>query len=288
MVEVRAQYGFPHEGVSRWQRSSTPPLHSVSQWPRSQPSTAALALAQPDCGVDQLPREAAGQNRLAVRIDGDWQYFALHNGAPAHVLEIGGLRNLCMAWEAPPYPRNNRQIVCASTQYRDDQPLWLFHSSAVAGFPFVGRLFGDWSRTPDAAGADPDDAFREFHRSRPVDPDVAPWNNLANWHDTSEWLANRPSYELVVGAFRRPDPSALRCGAAAGAGSAAATHVVVPFTTYAPFGQNELRVAVFERKGTPQGSPMWLEMAVEEDDGHGGTPFRQLQCRSLWSHCRRS
>ena len=27
--------------------------------------------------------------------------------------------------------------------------------------------------------------------------DVVPWNKLADWHDTSAWLANRRSYDLV-------------------------------------------------------------------------------------------
>ena len=53
-----------------------------------------MVLAQADCNVDQLPREAAGQGRLAVRIDGEWQSFAQNDDAPAHVLEIGRLQNL--------------------------------------------------------------------------------------------------------------------------------------------------------------------------------------------------
>ena len=43
-------------------------------------------------------------------------------------------------------------------------------------------------------------SFREFHRSFPIDPDVAPWSDLTDWHDTSAWLANHRSYELVSGA----------------------------------------------------------------------------------------
>ena len=83
---------------------------------------------------------------------------------------------MCLAWEAPPYERSDRQIVYVSTQYRDNQPLWLFRNSAVAEVPVISRLFGDWSRTPDASGADPDNAFKEFHRSLPIDPNSAPWN----------------------------------------------------------------------------------------------------------------
>ena len=201
------------------------------------------ALAESDCDINQLSRDVAGQSRLAVRIDGDWQFFAPNDGAPAHFLETGGLQVLCLAWEAPPYPRRNRQIVYASTQYRDDQPLWLFRNSAAEGIPLLRRLFSDWSRQPDTAGVDPDDAFREFHSSLPDDPDVEPWNKLADWHDTSAWLPNRRSYDLVratadltrlphgteqllVLAARRPRTS------------------WIPFETYTPSKQEELQVAV--------------------------------------------
>ena len=201
------------------------------------------ALAQAGCDVAQLPREASGQNRLAVRIDGDWQFFAPNGGATAHVLETGGAQDLCLAWEAPPYRRTNRQIVYASTRYRDDQPLWLFRSSAAALIPFVGRLLGNWSRTPDTSGADPGDAFREFHRSLPDDPDSVPWNNLAEWHDTSAWLANRRSYDLVRATA---DLTSLPHGTERLLVLAAQRPLTswITFTTYAPSGQDELRVAV--------------------------------------------
>ena len=200
-------------------------------------------LAQSNCEIDQLPRAATGQNRLAISIDRGWQFFTPNDGTRAHVLETDGLSSLCLAWEAPPYQRNDRQIVYASTRYRDDQPLWLFRNNVAALTPFE-RLFGDWSRTPDASGANLDDAFREFHRAFPDDPDVAPWDNLANWHDTSAWLANRRSYDLVRAATadlpilphgterlivlrpRRPLTS------------------WVSFTTFAPSRQDELRVGV--------------------------------------------
>ena len=117
------------------------------------------ALAQPDCNVDQLPREASGQGRLAVRLDGDWQFFAPNDSAPAHVIEMGGLQYLCLAWEAPPFRQSDRQIVYTSTQYRDDQPLWLYRNSVAAAIPFVGRLFGTWGRRAAALGVDPGEAF---------------------------------------------------------------------------------------------------------------------------------
>ena len=201
------------------------------------------ALAQSDCDVDQLPRDAAGQNRLAFRIDRSWQFFAPNDGEPTHVLETGRLQDLCVAWEAPPYQRRNRQIVYVSTQYRDDQPLWLFRNSAAAGIPFVGRLFSNWSRAPDTSGADPDDAFREFHRSLPDDPDVVPWNKLADWHDTSAWLANRRSYDLVRATA---DLTLLPYGTERLLVLAAQRPLTswVPFKTLTPSGQDELRVAV--------------------------------------------
>ena len=94
---------------------------------RAAPSaTATPALAQSDCDVDGLPRETGGQTRLAVRIDKGWQFFPPNDDGPPYVLQTGGLQDLCLAWEAPPYQRSNQQIVYASTQYRDDQPLWLF------------------------------------------------------------------------------------------------------------------------------------------------------------------
>ena len=202
------------------------------------------ALAQSACDVDELPREIAGRSQLAIRIDRGWQFFAPNDGAPAHVLQTDGLQDLCLAWEAPPYQRINRQIVYASTQYRDDQPLWLFRNSAAAEIPFIGRLLGDWSRTADASGANPDDSFREFHRSFPADPDVAPWSDLTDWHDTSAWLANRRSYELVSGAAA--ELTLLPYGTErllVLAGQRPLTSWV-PFTTYAPSGQDEFRVAV--------------------------------------------
>lgn len=207
-------------------------------------TTTTPALAQSDCAVHQLPRETGGQGRLAVRIDAGWQFFPPNDGGPAHVLQISGLEDLCLAWEAPPYERTSRQIVYASTQYRDDQPLWLFRNSAVAEVPVVRRLFGDWSRTPDASGTDPDDAFREFHGSLPADPSIAPWNDLADWHDTSAWRTNRSSYELASGATA--DLLLLPYGTERLLVLAAQRPLTswVAFTTYAPSGQEQLRVAV--------------------------------------------
>ena len=207
-------------------------------------SVPAMAFAQPACNADGLPREDVGQGRLAVSVDGEWRLFAEYEEGPPPVLEIGGLQDVCIAWEAPPYHGASRQIVYASTRYRDEQPLWLFRNNAGAGIPFVGNLLGDWNRTPDASGISPDSAFKEFHRRRPDDPFDAPWNNLAGWHDTSAWFSNVGSYDLVVGAAN--DLSALPYGSERLMRLAARRPLTswVPFTTRAPSGQNELRVAV--------------------------------------------
>ncbi len=207
-------------------------------------ATSMPALAQSDCEVDQLPRETGGQDRLAVRIDADWRFFPPNDDAAAHVLQAGQLREVCLAWEAPPYERSDRQIVYVSTQYRDNQPLWLFRNSAVAEVPVISRLFGDWSRTPDASGADPDNAFKEFHRSLPIDPNSAPWNNLADWHDTSAWRANHSSYDLVSGAAA--DLTVLPYGTERLLVLAARRPFTswVSFTSYVPSGEDPLRIAV--------------------------------------------
>ena len=206
-------------------------------------TTATPALAQSDCLIDELPRETRGQNRLAVKTDAGWQFFQPNDDGRPHLLQTGGLEDLCLAWEAPPYARGARQIVYASTQYREDQPLWLFRNSALAEVPLIRRLFGDWSRTPDASGAQPVDAFRDFHGSLPSDPTTAPWNNLADWHDTSAWRTNRSSYELVSGATA--DLTFLPYGTERLLVLAAQRPLTswVAFTTYMPSGQ-ELRVAI--------------------------------------------
>lgn len=155
-------------------------------------------LAQSDCPVDELSRDDdGGQRRLAVRIDTSWQFFKPSDDALTHAIEVGGLQEMCMAWEAPPYQRRSRQIVYVSTQRYDNQPIWLFRNNQAAGIPFLGRLLGNWGREPDASGANPVQAFKEFHHRLPPDPSVAPWKNLTDWHNTSAWLPNRQSYEMV-------------------------------------------------------------------------------------------
>lgn len=165
------------------------------------PVVPKLAVAQPGCDVSQLPREAVGGSRLGIKTDEDWRFYLPNDGSSAHELETGGLQNLCVAWEAPPYERSSRQIVYSSTRYREDQPLWLFRNSAAAQIPFVGRLVGDWSRLPDRSGTDPVEAFREFHGTLPADIEDTRWSHFVAWHDTSVWRANRSSHELVSSAM---------------------------------------------------------------------------------------
>ena len=168
-------------------------VFTVLHWPTS-------AYAQPGCDTAQLPREASGENRLAVRLPEGWRYFTTNDEESAHLIQNGGRQELCLAWEAPPYPQSNRQVVYASTRYREDQPLWLFRNGSIARVPFFGRLLGDWSRVPDSSGVDVDDGFRVFHQERAGDDSSTMWNNLATWHDTSIWFSNSSSYELVSAA----------------------------------------------------------------------------------------
>lgn len=127
-------------------------------------ASSISAAAQSGCSVDQLTREAKGSKRLAVRTEGKWLFFAPTGGDAPHVLPIGDSEeSLCLAWEAPPYPVRKRQIVYVSTQYREDQPVWLYRSSAVASVPLFRELIGDWRRLPDTSGKDPDTAFRDYH-----------------------------------------------------------------------------------------------------------------------------
>ena len=198
-------------------------------------------LAQSDCHVEELSREDGGQRQLAVRIDTGWQFFKPSDDALTHAIEVGGLQELCMAWEAPPYDGRRRQIVYVSTQYRDDQPIWLFRNQAV-GIPFLRGLFGDWSGQADASGTDPNQAFKEFHHLS-GDPDDARWKNLIEWHNTSGWLPNRQSYELVRVAI---DLAGLPYGTERllmVRGNRPLTSWI-PFTTHVPSKQDKLRVAV--------------------------------------------
>ena len=227
---------------------------SFLPWPpcrrRPWPSPTATSTSYPETTTDRY--------RLAVRIDAEWQFFKTNHDAPPHVIETGEReQRLCMAWEAPRYQRISRQIVYASTQYLNDQPLWLVRNGGVAGVPLLGelfeRLFGNWGRKPDASGANPDQVFKDFHRSRPDDTDEAPWNRLAEWHNTSAWLANHESYELVRSAI---DLAGLPYGTERllmlKGGRPLASWI--PFTTRA-HKQNRLRVAVSYSGDLDDGEP---------------------------------
>lgn len=207
-------------------------------------SSPTLAFAQSGCDTDQLPREMSGEYRLAVKLPEGWQYFTTNDGESAYLLHGGERQEICLAWEAPPYPQSNRQVIYASTRYREDQPLWLFRNGSAASVPFVGRLLGDWSRVPDASGVDVDDGFRVFHQDRAVDDSSTIWNNLAAWHDTSVWFSNSSSYELVSAATASLD--LLPYGTERLLVLAARRPMTswVTFTSYVPAAGDRLDVAV--------------------------------------------
>ena len=209
-------------------------------------ATPTLTLAQSSCDVDQLSREETGSYRLAILVNGNWQFFDSNDREPEHILHLqkAANQNLCIAWEAPPYKGIKRQIVYASTQYQDDQPLWLIRNNVVAQVPIVGRLLGDWSRAPGTNGKDPDELFRKFHSSPPENFSGAPWISLAHWHDTSVWLTNKPSYELV--SVTTVNSTFLPYGTERLLVLASGRPLTswVPFTSHPPSPKDRLRVAV--------------------------------------------
>ena len=104
---------------------------------------------------------------------------------------------------------------------------------------------GNWGRTPrDSLEGDPVETFTTFHRSLPRNAKVVPWKVLADWHNTSAWIPNQSSYELVSAALRDV-PGSLPHGTERLLALAAARPLSswVPFTT-SVMSQNPLRVAV--------------------------------------------
>ena len=167
----------------------------------------AVLLAQ-NCG-DLPPRAESGQHRLAVRLSGTWEFFAPDRPGTMASISVAGAQTLCLAWEAPRYPGRRKQIVYVSTRYRDDQPIWLWRSSAFQ-IPIIANLLGDWNRTLDALGHDPDETFTKFHRSLPENANVAPWRSLVAWHETSVWFPSGSpphSFSSWEPAFSIPTPS---------------------------------------------------------------------------------
>lgn len=214
-------------------------------------SVAALIAAICSSGVlwaqncgDLPSRDKVSQHRIVVKLSGEWEFFAPNPTEPAHVISGAGAQNLCLAWEAPPYPHNQKQIVYASTQYREDQPIWLWRNSAFQ-IPIISTLLGDWNRTPDSSGRDPVELFTTFHRSLPSDVDEAPWRDLTAWHDTSAWLPNQRSYDVVSAALGDA-PGSLPYGTERLLALAAARPLSswIPFTTHTPTPNGRLRVAV--------------------------------------------
>ena len=196
-----------------------------------------------DCG-DLPSRAPFSQQRLAVKLSGNWEFFAPNPTGPAHLISLAGAQALCLAWEAPPYPGIQKQIVYTSTQYREDQPIWLWRNSAFQ-IPIISTLMGDWNRTPDSSGRDPVETFTTFHRSLPADVDVAPWRVLADWHDTSAWIPNQSSYDLVSAALiEAADRLVYGTERLLALAAARPLSSWVPFTTRVPTPQDRLRVVV--------------------------------------------
>lgn len=195
------------------------------------------------CG--QLPPRADfSQQRLAVKLSGNWEFFSPNPAGPAYLISVSGAQTLCLAWEAPPYPRKRKQIVYTSTQYRKNQPIWLWRNSALQ-IPIIGTLVGNWNRTPDSLGRDPVETFTTFHRGLPGKVDITPWKVLADWHDTSAWMPNQSSYKVVSAALRNMGDT-LPYGTERLLTLKAARPLSswVPFTTYTPSPQDQLLVAV--------------------------------------------
>ena len=164
---------------------------------------------------------------------------------PAHVISVAGTQTCALAWEAPPYPRNRRQIVYVSTQYREDQPIWLWRNNAFQ-IPIINVRMGDWNRTPDSSGRDPVETFTTFHRSLPGDVGVAPWRDLAACHDTSAWFSKPKQLRLGIHSAGRTAANTRPYGTERLLALRARRPLSswVPFTTYAPTPQVRLLVAV--------------------------------------------
>ena len=206
-------------------------------------SSSGVLWAQ-NCG-DLPPRGEVSQLRLAVKLSGSWKLFEPNTTNPTNVISTNQeIRKLCLAWEAPPYPHIHKQIVYASTQYREDQPVWLWRNNAFQ-IPFYGALLGNWNRTPDSSKQQPVEAFKEFHSNLPQETGMVPWRDMADWHDTSAWLPNQSSFDLVsttlnevkgslpLGTERLISLKALRPFSS-----------WVQFTTYMPERGGQLHVAV--------------------------------------------
>lgn len=133
-----------------------------------------------------LARRDKGHGRLAVKAGDEWLYLKQQDDPL--VLRTAEIDDLCMAWEAP-RSRSN-QIVYASTKFSSDQQILLFRNGA-APIKLFREIFGDWSST---LGNDRD-KFRSFHKELPKDREE--WKLLHDWHDTSLWIPEQGSYELV-------------------------------------------------------------------------------------------
>lgn len=148
------------------------------------------------CKSEGLDKEASTKGRLAVRSGDEWRLF---NQQEEGILKTSGNEELCLAWEAPPYAGGS-QIVYVSTRYRDDQPVSIYRNASSP--PFFYAFFSDW-RGPTVSR----DLFDKFHKKSlgrnddGVSGNTDGWDKLRKWHETSFWIANLESHELVKGAL---------------------------------------------------------------------------------------
>lgn len=203
--------------------------------------SSAPVLAQP-CSTDLPERNATGGGRLAVRLSGDWKLFDPDGGTSA--LQLNGLQQLCMAWEAPPHDFAGRQIVYVSTRYTDLQGLWLFRK-----FP-EGRLLParrpwSWFRS----GVQALNGFEVYHGQDYDEVDDGLRDRLNVWHESDQPSArdqaiNADSYGLVSAAVGSLGNLPYGSERLLPLRAARPWTSWVPFDTHAPSGQDELRVAI--------------------------------------------
>ena len=202
-------------------------------------SCAVDARTVAACGVEDLPRRESGKNQLAIKTAQDWMLFGPQTQSPGNpaVVHIDGQKLLCLAWEAPPYPKGDRQIVFIRSSYREDQRRSLFRNhwaAPVIKWPFRERL-DDASET---------DLFNDFHSSRPTELRRGKWSVLEDWHNTSIWRPNVDSFTLVSYALEAPGAAPRGSERLIRLASGRTLTSWVRFTTSAPARGDKLHVAV--------------------------------------------
>lgn len=156
---------------------------------------SSLPEAATTCSNEGLSRESEGKGRLAIRSGDKWELFDQGTG----ILKTSEDGELCLAWEAPPYPGRRKQIVYVSTRHSDDQKVSVYRNASAPPFFYV--LLPEWRRVVT------DELFKEFHDSCTLTScdstsrHAEGWEDLRRWHETSFWFANLKSLQLVKGAI---------------------------------------------------------------------------------------